>query len=162
MSLLNYMLLNSRIMQHCQMRTNATACLLGKDITGVVLEQTKIISCSCLFSIQKRILKASSSRKYFSTTSDKDWLPHQSKVTKELKSYFEKNKVRLRDTEYKIKEKSNILLEDIKSTRNKVKGKVDEVIEVLCCLFVVDENTLSFFREKTSTQFLIFCVYPEF
>ncbi|GJQ66155.1 hypothetical protein Trydic_g4217 [Trypoxylus dichotomus] len=63
------------------------------------------------------------------TASDKDWFRHQSKVTKELKNYIEHNKERLRDTENRIKEKSNILLKDIKDTKNKVKGKVEEIIE---------------------------------
>lgn len=55
---------------------------------------------------------------------------HKEHVTKEFKIYIEQNKEKLRDTEQRLKEKKHALLQDFKETRDKVKVKVEEIIEV--------------------------------
>lgn len=127
MNSFNYLSLSNKIL-HCQIRVNATSYILWKNIS-FISEKSKAINFCCPFYTHKWIFKENRFNKYFSTTSDKDWL-RQDKVTNELKSYFEQNKERLRDTEHKIKERGNILLKDIKDTKDKVKGKVEEIIEV--------------------------------
>jgi cardiolipin synthase len=47
----------------------------------------------------------------------------------DFKAYIEQNKEKLRDTEQRIKNKGTIILQDIKETTDKIKGKVEEVIE---------------------------------
>lgn len=51
-------------------------------------------------------------------------------VKKELKSYYEQNRDRLKDTEQKLLRKGNVILNDIKETKDKVREKVEEIIEV--------------------------------
>ncbi|XP_017781723.1 PREDICTED: probable cardiolipin synthase (CMP-forming) [Nicrophorus vespilloides] len=64
---------------------------------------------------------------WFCTTSNKkDILLNR---RKELKTYIEHNKERLRDTEQRIKERGRVVLADIKETKDKVKGRVEQVIE---------------------------------
>lgn len=48
----------------------------------------------------------------------------------EIKTYINQNKERLRDTEIRLKKKGTVILQDIKDTRDKVRNKVEEVIEV--------------------------------
>lgn len=78
--------------------------------------------------------------RYFCTSSEKNdvFSRHSKTVKKGFNTYFVEKKEQLRDTEQRIKEKSSIILKDIKETKDKVKGKVEEIIEVcvvfLCCL----------------------------
>ncbi|RZC42023.1 cardiolipin synthase 1 [Asbolus verrucosus] len=68
----------------------------------------------------------------FCSTSNKEndkFTPHKLFVKNELKAYIEQNKEKLRDTEQRIKQKGTVILQDIKETTDKVKGKVEEVIE---------------------------------
>lgn len=69
---------------------------------------------------------------FYCTISDKkeDIHKHQDKVKEGLKSYIEHNRIRLRDTEQKLKETGNVILRDIKETKDKVKERVGEIIEV--------------------------------
>ncbi|KRT81571.1 hypothetical protein AMK59_5989, partial [Oryctes borbonicus] len=128
MSSLNYFLLNSRALQHYHLKTIVASYLVRKCENSSILNKSKVHVSYPIF-IQRQISDENKSRKCFSTTSDKDWFQHRSKVTKELKTYFEHNKERFRDTENKIKKKSNILLRDIKDTKDRVKERVEEIIE---------------------------------
>jgi len=70
--------------------------------------------------------------RYFCTTSDKKEVclaSHKNAVKKEFQSYIEQKKERLRVTEQKIKERGNVILKDIEKTKNKVKEKVEGIIE---------------------------------
>lgn len=68
----------------------------------------------------------------FCTAQSKDGCFASSKevVRKEFRSYIEHNKERLRVTEQKIKHKGSVLLKDIKETKDKVREKVEEIVEV--------------------------------
>ncbi|XP_022907363.1 probable cardiolipin synthase (CMP-forming) [Onthophagus taurus] len=80
--------------------------------------------------IQRYFKDAKNKLRGFSTASDKDFLSRQrTKVTNEFKTYIEQNKERLRDTEQRLKERGTIILQDIKETKDKVRGKVEEIIE---------------------------------
>lgn len=74
--------------------------------------------------------------RYFCTSSEKNdvFSRHSETIKKGFNTYFAENKERLRDTEQRIKEKSSIILKDIKETKDKVKGKVEEIIEVFVLL----------------------------
>ncbi|XP_072385928.1 probable cardiolipin synthase (CMP-forming) isoform X4 [Diabrotica undecimpunctata] len=50
-------------------------------------------------------------------------------VSKDFKAIYEENKEKLKYTEKRLKEKGHFLLNDIKKTKNKVREKVEEVIE---------------------------------
>lgn len=71
---------------------------------------------------------------FFCTTPDKDKALERthSKVTSEIKHYYEEKRERLRDTEQRLKYKGSIILKDIKETKEKVKERVEEIIEVNC------------------------------
>lgn len=56
---------------------------------------------------------------------------HKERVKREFQLYLEQNRERLRDTEQKFKDKKDIILKDIKETKDKVKEKVEEIIEVI-------------------------------
>ncbi|KAI4468327.1 cdp-diacylglycerol--glycerol-3-phosphate 3-phosphatidyltransferase-related [Holotrichia oblita] len=127
MSSLNYFLLSNRSFKHCQIRTIVDSCLVWKTTNSFIPNKSTILHISCPVYINKWIFKENIHSKYFST--DKVQYQQQSKVTKELKNYFEQNRERFRDTEHKIKLKSHILLKDIKDTKDKVKEKVEEIIE---------------------------------
>lgn len=58
-----------------------------------------------------------------------------SKHKEGLKAYLEQNKGKLRNTEQRLKEKGNIILQDIKETKTKVKEKVEEIVEVILYYF---------------------------
>ncbi|XP_028134984.1 probable cardiolipin synthase (CMP-forming) [Diabrotica virgifera virgifera] len=51
------------------------------------------------------------------------------KVSKDFKAIYEENREKLKHTEKKLKERGQFLLNDIKETKNKVREKVEEVIE---------------------------------
>ncbi|KAJ8963837.1 hypothetical protein NQ314_005352 [Rhamnusium bicolor] len=73
-----------------------------------------------------------SNHKVYCTTSDKEngnFRRRKEIVTKEFKAYIEHNKEKLRDTEQRLKEKRHAILQDIKETKNKVKEKVEGIIE---------------------------------
>lgn len=72
-------------------------------------------------------------QKVYCTSSDREnnFAKHKEHVAKEFKIYLEQNKERLRDTEQRLKEKRYALLQDIKETRDKVKEKVEGIIEVI-------------------------------
>lgn len=70
---------------------------------------------------------------YYCTASDKKnelFTKHKDRVRKEFQSYIEQNKERLRDTELKIKHTGSVFLKDIKETKDKVKERVEEIVEV--------------------------------
>lgn len=74
----------------------------------------------------------------FCTTSDKKEVclaSHKDAVQKELQSYIEQKKEKLRVTEQRIKEKGNVILKDIEKTKNKVREKVEGIIEVFYYFF---------------------------
>ncbi|XP_057662772.1 probable cardiolipin synthase (CMP-forming) [Diorhabda carinulata] len=50
-------------------------------------------------------------------------------ASKDFKAIIQDNKDKFKDTEKRLKERGNILLKDIKETKNKVKEKVEEIIE---------------------------------
>lgn len=50
---------------------------------------------------------------------------------KVLQNVIRRNKDLLRETEQRLRFKSNVILRDIKSTKDKVKERMEEVIEVL-------------------------------
>lgn len=51
-------------------------------------------------------------------------------VNKEIKAYIQQNKDKLRNTEQRIKLKGSILLKDIRETKDKVREKVENIIDV--------------------------------
>lgn len=55
---------------------------------------------------------------------------HKERVRDELKSYLKQHRVRLKDTEQRIKKTGNVIIKDIKETKDKVKERVGEIIEV--------------------------------
>lgn len=70
--------------------------------------------------------------RYFCTTSDKKEVclaNHKDAVKKELQSYIEHKKERLRVTEQRIKDRGNVILKDIEETKKRVKEKVEGIIE---------------------------------
>lgn len=70
-------------------------------------------------------------QRLFSTASDKNEIDkHRERVRQELKSYLKQHRVRLRDTEQRIKETGSVIIKDIKETKDKVKERVGEIIEV--------------------------------
>lgn len=50
-------------------------------------------------------------------------------VSKHVKDIINRNKEKLRDTELRLKEKGQFILNDIKNTKERVKGTVEEIIE---------------------------------
>lgn len=67
------------------------------------------------------------------TTSNKRteiFTKHKDKVKEEFKLYIEQNREKLRETEEKLKRRRNLILKNIRDTKNKVKEKVEEIIEV--------------------------------
>jgi len=69
---------------------------------------------------------------YFCTTSEKKDVclsSDRKDVKKEFRSYIEQKKEKLRVTEQKLKERRNVILKDIEKTKNKVKQKVEGIIE---------------------------------
>lgn len=67
------------------------------------------------------------------TTTDRNneaFKKHKDRVKHEFKTYIQHNKEKLRNTEEKIKLTGNVILKDIKETKDKVKEKVEEIIEV--------------------------------
>lgn len=69
----------------------------------------------------------------FCTTSGKKeaYLTNQKDtVKKELQSYIEQKKKKLRVTEQKLKDRGNVLLKDIEKTKQKVKERVEGIVEV--------------------------------
>ncbi|XP_018579669.2 probable cardiolipin synthase (CMP-forming) [Anoplophora glabripennis] len=72
-----------------------------------------------------------SNQKVYCTSSDqeKNFAKHKEHVANEFRIYFKQNKDKLRDTEQRLKEKRQALIQDIKQTRNKVKEKVEGIIE---------------------------------
>lgn len=134
MSSLKYFLLNNRSFTHCQIRTIVDSCLVWKYVNNFISNKSAVLHISYPVYLHKCISKPKSTfGKSFST--DKSQYQHQSKVTKEIKNYFEENRERFRNTEHRIKLKSNNLLRDIKDTKDKVKEKVEEIIEVIFHLF---------------------------
>lgn len=55
---------------------------------------------------------------------------HKERVKEELRLYLKQHRVRLRDTEQRIKETGSGIIKDIKETKDKVKVRVGEIIEV--------------------------------
>lgn len=60
---------------------------------------------------------------------EKEVFRERENVKTELKTYIEGRKERLKDAEERLKERSRVMLSDIKETKQKVKGKVEEIIE---------------------------------
>lgn len=54
---------------------------------------------------------------------------HRKNVPRQVKEIINRNKEKLRDTEIRLKEKGQFILRDIKNTKEKVKGTVEEIIE---------------------------------
>ncbi|CAH1116855.1 unnamed protein product [Phaedon cochleariae] len=50
-------------------------------------------------------------------------------ISKDLKSIYDHNKNKLRNTEQRLRDRGTFIIQDIKETRDKVKEKVEEVIE---------------------------------
>lgn len=71
-------------------------------------------------------------QRFFCSQSDKQDQAdkHRERVREELKAYLKQHRVRLRDTEQRIKETSNVIIKDIRETKEKVKERVEEIIEV--------------------------------
>lgn len=105
---------------------------------------------------------------FYCTRSDEKkelFIKHKDRVKSEFKSYIEQNKERLRDTELKIKHTGSVLLKDIKETRDKVKEKVEEVVEVGIGTGYQNGTPFTmtcYFREKIFIQYQIFCVFHEY
>lgn len=93
---------------------------------------------------------------------------HKERVREELKSYLKQHRVRLRDTEERIKKTSNVIIKDIKETKEKVKERVGEIIEVCgdYSKYVKSYFKLllcsPFFRKKMYIQYQIYCVFRGF
>jgi cardiolipin synthase len=102
-------------------------------VTRKLLERSQFWTCVATCREQNSPLgKHSFHYQLFCTTSNKesDQLDHRKFLVKsDFKAYIEQNKEKLRDTEQRIKNKGTIILQDIKETTDKVKGKVEEVIE---------------------------------
>lgn len=87
--------------------------------------------------------------------------PHKNNVQeKVLRKVFEHNKVILRETEQRLRLRSSVILRDIKTTKDKVKEKMEEVIEVWKPLVVVThvDNWRLFQRENIYTIPNFLCV----
>lgn len=63
---------------------------------------------------------------YFSTSRFTQRYSSKISVKDDIQTYIRENKKKLRNTEQKIKDKGNILLQDIKETTDKVKEKIIE------------------------------------
>ncbi|NP_001164128.1 cardiolipin synthase 1 [Tribolium castaneum] len=84
------------------------------------------------WNISVNYIQGTSHSKFFCTTSNKEneeYTRHKTLVKDEFKAYIRQNTEKLRDTEQKLKQKGTVILQDIKETTDKVKGKVEEVIE---------------------------------
>lgn len=79
------------------------------------------------------ILRNISATNFLLTHNDKNDIilnKRRERVKREFQLYMEQNRERLRDTEQKLKVKKDVILKDIKETKDKVKEKVEEIIEV--------------------------------
>lgn len=65
-------------------------------------------------------------------TDKKETLINSDKNVREkiYQNVFEHNKERFRETEQKFREKSTVIIKDIKEAKNKMKERMEEVIEV--------------------------------
>ncbi|ENN70270.1 hypothetical protein D910_05667 [Dendroctonus ponderosae] len=63
------------------------------------------------------------------STSSKDAAAKFNKRKDELKAYVDYKKEKLRDTELRIKERGNVLLQDLKDTKTKVRERVEEIVK---------------------------------
>lgn len=62
------------------------------------------------------------------STSSKDAAAKFNRRKDELKAYVDNKKEKLRDTEQRIKERGNVLLQDLKDTKTKVRERVEEIV----------------------------------
>lgn len=58
-------------------------------------------------------------------------LGNDGKVMNKVKTYLKTNKDKFNDTEQKVREKAQIIVEDIRETKKKVKESVENIIEVI-------------------------------
>lgn len=81
--------------------------------------------------IQKRIIPGirieSPILQYISSRGNDNF--HRKNVPSQVKEIINRNKEKLKDTELRLKEKGQFILRDIKNTKEKVKGTVEEIIE---------------------------------
>ncbi|XP_076268270.1 putative cardiolipin synthase (CMP-forming) [Rhynchophorus ferrugineus] len=92
--------------------------------------QTKLYRCMHEIVNDRRLPKLLRTYNYrIYCTSSSHGQTKFSKHKEELKAYLEQNKGKLRDTEQRLKERGNIILQDIKDTKTKVKEKVEEIVE---------------------------------
>lgn len=91
---------------------------------------------------------------------------HKERVKEELKSYLNQHRVRLKDTEQRIKNTGNVIIKDIKETKDKVKVRVGEIIEVkvivFWCFYYRFGLFRFIFRKKMCIQYRICCVFQGF
>lgn len=126
-------LINSKIFTRNQLR-GATFCFSSQN-SYIYGNSEKTPPSLCCYPIRTgQILK---NIKYckgriFSTShkSGEPIITRKNSMKNELKAYIQQNKDKLKNTEEKIKKRGHVILKDIRDTRDKVKEKVEEVIEV--------------------------------
>lgn len=98
-----------------------------------LLRRCHFRSCINLnWNVSVNYIQGTSKTQFYCTTSNKEneqFNQHKALVKNELKAYIRQNTEKLRDTEQKLKQKGTVILQDIKETTDKVKVKVEEVIE---------------------------------
>lgn len=122
-----------KIVNHYSLRTRAVALYRYRTCA----EGCCSVSCrrsTKILATTKHILETAPKcpQRLFGTSDNKksDINKHTERVKQELKTYLEQNRERLRDTEHRIKTTSNEIFKDIKETKDKVKERVGEIIEV--------------------------------
>lgn len=126
------LLFQTRRLSINQVRLYLTKCILNSN-NNSFQNTNKYILNERIKDIKYHSLRSFCVSKYLCDSTEKNDIlldKHRERVRKEFQIYIEQNKERLRDTEQKLKDKKDVLLKDIKETKDKVKGKVEEIIEV--------------------------------
>ncbi|CAH0552004.1 unnamed protein product [Brassicogethes aeneus] len=118
-------------MNSIKFSTSLIRTLYNNNKYALLCYESQKLSVQWHFEHTKRSLLKNYQKRFCSTSNnDNGSFPASKKLVKdELKAYFEHNKERLKDTNIRFKEKRDVIIQDIKETRDKVKSKVEEVIE---------------------------------
>ncbi|XP_045461635.1 probable cardiolipin synthase (CMP-forming) [Harmonia axyridis] len=98
-----------------------SVCWCHKDFFNITNYKNRCINENGNVALGKINLCQSRGKKTFDT--------QRAYVNKELKAYIQQNKNRLRNTEKRIKLQGSILMKDIRETKDKVREKVENIIE---------------------------------
>lgn len=148
-----------RIFTHYSLRTRALFLCRNQTCDAVLWSRS-----TKLLTVTRNVLEdipRCTQRLYCSASNKKnDVNKHKERVRQELKTYLKQHRVRLRDTEQRIKETGNVIIKDIKETRDKVKERVGEIIEVTICTVQFSDRVFSvpFFVEREcvhNTKFVV-------